>query len=65
MSVAKLPQWGYSIPFIALGLDRVFRGCFARAFTLTVSSPQLLSYVLFVHASHSFPLFHYVAPLRA
>lgn len=42
-----------------------FRGCFSGAFTLTLSSPQLLSYVLFVHASHFFPLFHYVAHLRA
>ena len=57
---------GYLVPFIALSLDGVFRACFAWAFTLvSIDFSQLLEYVLFVYASVSFPLFHYLVPLRA
>ena len=39
----KFPWWGYLIPFIALSVDGVFRGCFARVFTF------LLVLLLFIH----------------
>ena len=33
LSDAKLPRWGHLKPCIALSLDGVFRGCFARVLT--------------------------------
>ena len=48
---AKLPRWGYLKPFVALSLDRVFRGCFARVFTF------LLILLLFIYSFHFVCLF--------
>ena len=41
----KLPRWGCLIPFIALSLDGVFRGCFARVFTFLL---VLLLFIRFI-----------------
>ena len=41
----KLPRWVYLMPFIALSLDGVFRGCFARVFTFLL---VLLLFICFI-----------------
>ena len=47
---AKLPRWGYLKPFIALSLDGVFRGCFARVFTFLLT---LLLFTRFISSAYS------------
>ena len=47
---AKLPRWGYLKPFIALSLDGVFRGYFARVFTFLLT---LLLFTRFISSAYS------------
>ena len=51
---ARLPRRGYLIPFIALSLDGVFRGCFALGF-----SPLIVRFISFQGNCKRFKTFHF------
>ena len=44
---AKLPRWGYLIPFITLSLEGGFRGCFARGFTFLLVPLLFIRFISF------------------
>ena len=51
---ARLPRRGYLIPFIALSLDGVFRGCFALGF-----SPLIVRFISFQGNCKRLKTFHF------
>ena len=52
---AKLPRWGYLKPFIALSLDGVFRGCFARVFTSLLTLLLFTRFISFAYSENLMP----------
>ena len=52
---AKLPRWGYIKPFIALSLDGVFRGCFARVFTFLLTLLLLTRFISSAYSKNLMP----------
>ena len=52
---AKLLRWGYLKPFIALSLDGVFRGCFARVFTFLLLLLLFIGFISFACSENLVP----------
>ena len=52
---AKLPRWGYLKPFIALSLDGVFRGSFARVFTFLLLLLLFIRFISFACSENLVP----------
>ena len=52
---AKLPRGGYLKPFIALSLDGVFRGCFARVFTSLLTLLLFTRFISFAYSENLMP----------
>ena len=52
---AKLPRWGYLKPFIALSLDGVLRGCFARVFTFLLLLLLFIRFISFACSENLVP----------
>ena len=52
---AKLPRWVYLKPFIALSLDGVFQGCFARVFTFLLILLLFIRFISFACSENLVP----------